>query len=330
MPPIEYVKPTSRAMGRMTTILFRPFDLGKWFALGFSAWLASFLSSNSSTSGGGSGSGEGIGEGTDGESIEEALQPVFDYIRDNLDWILPTAIAVVVILTALTLVLLWIGSRGKFMFLDNVVHNRSLISVPWARFSREGNSLFRWRLGFSAILLMVVLGIAGGAGWFLYQRFDPEDLDAISIGTLVGAGLLLFMIVLVAVYITAMLEDFVIPIAYQHSLSTTDAWSQFLGVHAAHPGTFIVYFLWRFLLQIAAGIAILAAIVLTCCLAGIIMIIPYLGAVLTLPVTVFIRALGPEFLRQFGGSFDLWEGSIDGGFSTGPPPPLPGQESGTP
>lgn len=320
MPPIEYVKPTSRAMGRMTTILFRPFDLGKWFALGFSAWLASFLSSNSSSSGGGSGSGEGIGEGTGDESIEETLQPVFDYIRDNLDWILPTAIAVAVILTVLTLVLLWIGSRGKFMFLDNVVHNRSLISVPWSRYRKEGNSLFRWRLVFSAILLVVILGTAGGTGWYLYQRFDPEELDATWIATLVGAGLLVLMIVLAAVYITAMLEDFVIPIAYRHSLSTTDAWTLFLGIHSARPGTFIVYFLWRFLLQIAAGIAILAAIVVTCCLAGVIMIIPYLGAVLTLPVTVFFRALGPEFMRQFGGPFDLWEGSIDGGFSTGAPP----------
>lgn len=56
---------------------------------------------------------------------------------------------------------------------------------------------------------------------------------------------------------------------------------------------------------------ILLTVVVTCCVAGCLMAIPYLGTVLLLPVTVFFRGVGPEFLRQFGGEFDLREGSED-------------------
>ena len=37
---IEYIEALSRAWNRMTTALFEPFDIGKWFVLGFTAFLA--------------------------------------------------------------------------------------------------------------------------------------------------------------------------------------------------------------------------------------------------------------------------------------------------
>ena len=39
-PSIEYMRPLSQAWGRMIQALFRPFDLHKWFVLGFTAFLA--------------------------------------------------------------------------------------------------------------------------------------------------------------------------------------------------------------------------------------------------------------------------------------------------
>ena len=49
--PIEYVEPFARAWNRMKDLLFRPFDLGRWLAIGFTAWLATL------TEGGGGGGG---------------------------------------------------------------------------------------------------------------------------------------------------------------------------------------------------------------------------------------------------------------------------------
>ncbi|MFV2073108.1 MAG: hypothetical protein ACC742_10720, partial [Thermoanaerobaculales bacterium] len=37
---IAYMEPLTRAWERMKLILWRPFDLAKWFVLGFSVWLA--------------------------------------------------------------------------------------------------------------------------------------------------------------------------------------------------------------------------------------------------------------------------------------------------
>ena len=40
---IEFIAPTKRAYEGMKCILFRPFDMGKWFILGFTAWLATLF-----------------------------------------------------------------------------------------------------------------------------------------------------------------------------------------------------------------------------------------------------------------------------------------------
>ena len=37
-------------------------------------------------------------------------------------------------------ILLWISSRGKFIYLDNVVHDRAQIVEPWSRFRRLGDT----------------------------------------------------------------------------------------------------------------------------------------------------------------------------------------------
>jgi hypothetical protein len=41
---------------------------------------------------------------------------------------------------------LWLSSRGKFMFLNYVVHKQAEIAEPWHEFRKEGDSLFVWRL----------------------------------------------------------------------------------------------------------------------------------------------------------------------------------------
>ena len=39
-PYVSVVEPLSPAIDWVKTVLFRPFDLGKWFVIGFCAWLA--------------------------------------------------------------------------------------------------------------------------------------------------------------------------------------------------------------------------------------------------------------------------------------------------
>lgn len=303
---IAFLDPATRAWQRMVAILFRPFDLGKWFVLGFTAWLATL--SDGGGGGGGSIGNEKNSPGETASDLWESLEPGLAYIRENLSWILPLALLLLVLLIALFVVFLWLSSRGKFMFLDNVVHNRALVAEPWRTFRHAGNSLFRWRLVFSLVAGLLFASILGVAAWYLVSNFDQNHLSAEWIALFVGSLWLILTLSLALWYVLVLLEDFVIPTMYRHSLTANAAWKRILSLHRGDWGYFLVYFLWRCVLGIGAVIGVVAAVLATCCCAALILLVPYLGTVLLLPILVFFRSLGPEFLRQFGDDCDVWHG----------------------
>src|ERR1035441_10297569 len=93
---ISVVDPISPALERVKCVLFRPFDLGKWFVIGFCAWLA-YLGET----GGGSGGGNynfGNHAGHSGADFRHALDRARDYLLNNLDWIIPLAAFLIVVI----------------------------------------------------------------------------------------------------------------------------------------------------------------------------------------------------------------------------------------
>ena len=56
----------------------------------------------------------------------------------------------------------------------------------------------------------------------------------------------------------------------------------------------------------AIGVLVLVAIVVTCCIAGCLMALPYLGTVVLLPVLVFKRSYSLYYLAQFGPAYDVF------------------------
>ena len=54
------------------------------------------------------------------------------------------------------------------------------------------------------------------------------------------------------------------------------------------------------------ALLVLTLVVVTCCIAGCLMMIPYIGTVLLLPILVFSRAYSLHFLAQFGPRFDAF------------------------
>ena len=312
---IEYVQPTARAMERMKNTLFRPFDLGKWFALGFTAWLATLLEGGCSSSGGNvnmaGGNDTNGGPSIDGWSdIQDMAGSAMDSIRDQLSWIIPVAIVIVLIVAAVVVALLWVSSRGKFMFLDNVVHNRALVTQPWHEMRTLGNSLFWWRLIFSCIVIALMLILIGVPGYFLLSTFDETNMRPPWIAGLVGATTAIVLAGITLTYITLLLEDFVVPVMYKNSLSVTDAWGRVIRLHGERFSSVIGYALWRLLLSVATGILMVIVVLVTCCIAGLLFAIPYIGTVALLPVSVFFRSLALEFIRQLGSDFDVWEGAV--------------------
>jgi hypothetical protein len=110
----------------------------------------------------------------------------------NLAWIAPLAVGLILVSAAIWLVVMWLSSRGRFMFLHCVAANAAEVRVPWARFGPAANSLFLFRLVISLIGLVVMLPLVGG---LLLDVMRMVFREAVSPGGLLLAVGLVFVII---------------------------------------------------------------------------------------------------------------------------------------
>ncbi len=292
---IGYFEPLSRAWERTRVILWQPFDLGKWLLLAFAAWLAGLTTDTGSVAAWKTDSNEY------GRRSFEGVAEVWQDLATSAVW-LPLAVMGVMIGIAFAVLLLWITSRAKFIFLDNLVRNQAEIAEPWTRHERLGNSLFLWRLCFGVacvvgVMLVALVFFAPAAGFSLHDALAGLSVAAGFLGVL---GMMVFGVV--AAFVALTTEAFVIPIMYRYEMTVLDAWRAFLPWFRARPAHFVLYGL--FVLMLAAVFAVFFSVfcMMTCCLAA----VPYIGTALLLPVWVAYRLLSVEFLAQFHPDFDLF------------------------
>src|SRR5882672_914946 len=92
---ISVTAPVSLALERVKQVLFRPFDLGKWFVIGFCAWLALL-----GEQGGGGAGNYNFGShngGRGGQELRHGLEQAKEFVVSNLFWIIPAAVALVIV-----------------------------------------------------------------------------------------------------------------------------------------------------------------------------------------------------------------------------------------
>ena len=107
-------------------------------------------------------------------------------------------------------------------------------------------------------------------------------------------------------YISLFLKDFVSALRYKHRVSCGQAWRMFLDVFKTAPLHFVGYCLLVFLIMILFVVAVIFAGFGTCCVGFILLVIPYINVVVTLPAWYTYRAFSLEFLAQFGPDFDVF------------------------
>ncbi|MCP4712042.1 MAG: hypothetical protein GY869_25760, partial [Planctomycetes bacterium] len=158
-------------------------------------------------------------------------------------------------------------------------------------------------LGFASIALIVIVSLMIALPDIKAGRFDSNAILALVIGIpLWFIGIIFFSV------LGHMLNDFVVPIMYKRGILGGEAIGIFRReILDQRGGTFILYFLMKFLLGFAAGILVFLVGLLTCCVGCILVIIPFIGSVVTLPVTVFFRTYSLYFLKQFGPDWELME-----------------------
>ncbi len=185
---IEIFAPCSAALDLTKLILFQPFDLTKWFVIGFAAFL-------SHLAGGGGGSfnyNPNLGRGN--WNFRSTTHDAFQSATGMPSWVLPLIGVGVLVVVAIVVVLMWLSARGKFIFADCIVRNRGAIEEPWREFKREGNSYFLFSLLVAAIVLFV-LGLATIPLWvpFALKGEAPE-----GVGLFLGIGLLVLVALVAA------------------------------------------------------------------------------------------------------------------------------------
>lgn len=309
---VHYVAPLRRAWARMKGILFNPFDLGKWLVIGFSAWLARLA-------GGGGGGGTRFNLRRDHAAtlhVRQFLRGAWEHLRAHPHWLALIILGVAVV-AVIGLLLLWISSRGKFIFLDNVVHDRARIAEPWRRFAERGESLFLWRFGFllACVLALAVLGTvavvsAGGFSGFGFGSVRATTITVLAALAVVGWGI-------ACAYVSLFLDSFIVPVMYKDGIGAVEAWRRLVPWIELHFGAFLLYGLFLLGLAVAIGVGVVVVGLMTCCVGLLLVVLPYVGTVILLPFLVTYRAFSLEFLAQLDAGFVIFPEQ------TAPPSPTP-------
>jgi hypothetical protein len=306
---INFTRAFDLAWERMMVILFRPFDLGKWFTIGFSAFLAGLLSGGNGFNG--SYGQNNLGKGHWTASYSSNLNQFNSNVSQALTsmeagFTVVFAVFFFIVIVAFVLLLFWLGSRGQFLLLDNVVRNRGAISWPWQIYARQGNRLFGFYLLYTLISMVVLLpitiaGVFAGLPLFRQHRWP----DASELPGFIGLGLVYLVIAVAFGVMLFLFRELGVPLMFSRGLTARSAFMETWALIRRHPGSSLVFVLLRIALFLALIIVSTIACCFTCCIGA----LPYLGTVVLLPAILYIKCFTLDFLAQFGPEYDVW--SVD-------------------
>ena len=90
-------------------------------------------------------------------------------------------------------------------------------------------------------------------------------------------------------------------------------WREFMTILSANKLRFTLYLLFQIVIKIVIGaiVGIGFCIGICLCCASCLLMIPYIGTVILLPVLVFARAYSLYYLQQYGPDFDVFRTEIE-------------------
>jgi hypothetical protein len=275
-----------------------PFRFERWLTLGFVAFL-----DQCGRSGGGGGGGAPPGSLGGGARWEEPFPGMPElprlpvWLTDHLALIAALASVVAAVVLLLVALALWLGSRGIFVYLDDVATGRAEVARPWREHARLAASLFAWRVAVAAGTLVAggfVLGL-GGMVFVLLRRGEIAAVAGVALLLGVLAPLLVVLI-LGATLLSLALRDFVAPIQLAGGLACGEAFSRFLVLLKAQPGAFAIYLLLKAVFSVALALVVFVLGCATCCLG----FLPVVAQTLFQPAFYFERAWSLHLLREMG------------------------------
>lgn len=296
-PKIEIFKPFGEAFELMKKILFQPFSLKKWLVIGLAAFLAGHFG----------GGGFNLPSRWNFRSAE-TRQFNFPNLEQWKPWLPVIIIGFLIFALALIIVLMWLKSRGSFVFTDCIARNRGAIAEPWREYRTEGNSYFVFQLlvmlgGMATVVVLAIVFVL--LGFLAGGHREPS-------GVVMAALLIpLFICWIAFVILTTLIFLFMATVMYRQRCSAPDAARQVIRLIFANPAPFILFCLFGIVLVLAMLVIGCVVTCATCCIGA----LPYLGTVILLPVFVTLRSFSLLFLRQFGPEYDVWASFMPTEFS---------------
>lgn len=289
---IEIFRPFGEAYEWMVKMLFRPFNLGKWCVLGFASLLASLA--------GGFNANFNFSNRRDLHSQNNAIQQAWTTNHFGLGgWFWPVAVALFLTVLAIGLTLLWVGCRGRFIFLDGIVRNRAAIVEPWKEFRKEGNRLFGLHLVAGLVFLACLLPVILVAMWVALGGGEKPHFGFLQL-----VPMIVFMIIFIGIlFFWLLLRVFIVPLMYRQRCGATEALRHAWTLVRGRFGVCMLFALFYAVVILGVGIGMVLAMCLTCCITA----IPYVSNVVYLPVSVTLTAFSLFFVRQFGPECDVWQ-----------------------
>ena len=355
----------------MVTVLFKTFNLKKWIAFTFIAIIAGYLSFNSNfnipnnktdnnalqtcPSAGIIFQSLGLAEAEESEeviSLGMEQEPIEDmteakglerFFDEPADYIVVGIVGV--ILMIIMVLFIWLNSRFKFIFIEDIVKNDGSIKLPWANNAYIGNQLFLFNLFFT-IAYLSILGLIAFRGYVSWENtlgaFDVHGSVSKVIISIIPHILLFIISTLVAAFIYFFVDNLVTPIMFKLKQAFMPSWVLASNLFKKNLGNFVAYYFITIGLGLGAAFAtmliamvyLIAVVILGALLvvlgAGILSIIPlglkvgvsfalgifavliimcaqFIMNMLLLPIPVFFRTLGLKFIAVLDKSYDVFK-----------------------
>jgi hypothetical protein len=234
------------------------------------------------------------------------LEQAKGFVLTNLDWLIPLAGAILAVIVGLWLLVLWLNSRGQFMFLYCVAQNKAEVVNPWYQFRRHGNSLFGFRIALGLITFVTAVVFLALTGVVAFVAATSAGFNYFTIAGIVCCSLLFLATIIVSAVVAKFTKDFVTPIMYRQAYSSVAAWHVLLDVLAFNKARFFLYLLFQIVIYMACAVIVVAAACLTCGCGCCLFLLPYIGSVALLPISVFQRSYSLYYLAQFGPEFNVF------------------------
>jgi hypothetical protein len=245
------------------TVLFRPFSPKKWLILTFIAlWAGAITGGSWNVQLPGAQNRKEI-RTAEASEVSQSTQTIEERINEVLARLgKPAVITLFVMLDVLIvsgfILLMWLGCRFAFIFLENVVKNDASIKIPFRENKILGNSLFLFSLASAAVFLFLLGVLIGGYILALVKLGVFSKSATIGIMKIILVSLpflLVFLCVLfIAIIIYSFTHDFVLAVMFKDKIRIMQAWPKIIALMKAHKSEMVKYVLLKIGLGICSGI----------------------------------------------------------------------------